>query len=425
MSQCRVRKSGSFDAMKANYGSLPFEAQLTFFRGKLNMPTAAWTDIWQQEHARAFVVAGAMREDLLNDLRGAVDKAIEKGTTLAEFRKDFDKAVQTHGWSYSGGRGWRTRVIYDTNLRSAHAAGRYKQMQAVKESRPFWMYKHSVAVEDPRPEHLGWDSIVLPADHPFWETHFGPNGWGCQCRVIALNQKDLDRLGLKVSEDPHIEWEDRVVGLRGLSPRTVRVPKGIDPGWAYNPGKAAWGEQLSADAMSKWDSVGTSAWSRLTPGTWQEYARPDTIPLDKPIAHPGASTSSKGEAASVLRQLLHGDEKVFKVKSGGFNYPVLINANVLADHLDLNRSPFLPFLIETLNDPFEVWTAFEKHQGTGQIRLRTRFVKGIKIGKGKHLLFVANARGGVLEGWTYIPMRASRAYMNSQREGLMIYGREK
>jgi hypothetical protein len=42
-----------------------------------------------------------------------VDKAITGGTTLEDFRKDFDRIVAKHGWDYNGGRNWRSKVIYE------------------------------------------------------------------------------------------------------------------------------------------------------------------------------------------------------------------------------------------------------------------------------------------------------------------------
>ncbi|HDY6109681.1 TPA: hypothetical protein RQ786_006664, partial [Pseudomonas aeruginosa] len=47
--------------------SLPFAEQNQFFRRKLNLPTNAWTDIYTREHDYAFVVAGANRDDLVQD----------------------------------------------------------------------------------------------------------------------------------------------------------------------------------------------------------------------------------------------------------------------------------------------------------------------------------------------------------------------
>ena len=74
--------------------------------------------------------------NLVSDLRGAVEQAIAEGTTLETFRRDFDDIVARHGWSYKGGRNWRTEVIYGTNLRTSYAAGRYQQMQDGAERRP-------------------------------------------------------------------------------------------------------------------------------------------------------------------------------------------------------------------------------------------------------------------------------------------------
>ncbi len=217
---------------------LLFAEQIRFFLGKLGLTTVSWTDIWQSEHDRAFVVAGAAKEDLLEDLRGAVQEALE-GETIETFRKRFDEIVATHGWSYRGGRNWRTRVIYDTNRRSSYAAGRYRQMKAIASRRPYWRYRHSHASVQPRDQHLAWDGMVLRHDDPWWDMHYPPNGWGCKCYVEALTEEDLAALG-KDGPDaaPVVRLRTVTVGTTGPNPRTVEVPEGIDPGWAYAPGQS-------------------------------------------------------------------------------------------------------------------------------------------------------------------------------------------
>lgn len=208
---------------------------IAFLRDKLRLPTATWLDIWQEMHSAAFVVAGAQSDALLKDFHDAVLKAIEQGETLETFRKDFDRIVADHGWSYNGSRNWRSRVIFQTNLRMAYAAGRWQQIERVKDARPYLRY---VAVMDARtrPLHRVWHNTVLPVDHPWWQTHFPPNGWNCRCSVQSLNERDLVRYRLKVSaEAPPIEWVERLVGS-GDSRRAIMVPKGIDPGFAYRPG---------------------------------------------------------------------------------------------------------------------------------------------------------------------------------------------
>ena len=91
---------------------LPFQEAIDFFRQKVRLPSRTWTELWEGMHSRAFVVASAMKDDLLSGFQAAVLKGIEEGTTLNEFRKDFDSIVKRHGWSYKGGRGWRSSVIF-------------------------------------------------------------------------------------------------------------------------------------------------------------------------------------------------------------------------------------------------------------------------------------------------------------------------
>ncbi len=222
----------------AQHTQRPFDEQIAFFRSKLDLTTRTWTDIWQEQHDRAFVVAGAAHADLLTDLRAAVDKAIADGATIDTFRKDFDSLVARHGWSYNGGRDWRTRVIYATNLRTSYAAGRYRQMKDIAGRRPYWRYRHSDASEEPRHAHLAWDGLVLRHDAPWWATHYPPNGWGCKCFVETLDDAGLERLGKSGPDQaPEIRTRTVTVGVNGPSPRTVAVPQGIDPGWAYAPGR--------------------------------------------------------------------------------------------------------------------------------------------------------------------------------------------
>lgn len=167
--------------LSAEYMQLPFDEAIEFFRKKINVPTETWKDLWKAMHARAFSVAGAMKTELLEDLREAVDKAISEGTTLVDFRKDFDKTVQRYGWKYKGGKAWRAAVIFNTNLSTAYAVGHYTQMADpdVLKARPFLRYVGSSSA-NPREEHMQWYNLVLPADDPWWDTHYPPNGWGCK-----------------------------------------------------------------------------------------------------------------------------------------------------------------------------------------------------------------------------------------------------
>lgn len=217
----------------AQFG-LPFQEQLDFFRVKLNLPTERWDDIIQGAHDRAFIVAGAAKADLLADLHRAVETAIAKGTGLEAFRRDFRAAVARHGWTGWTGEGsrageaWRTRVIYQTNMATSYAAGRYRQLTAPDTiaAMPFWRYVHRDGVLHPRPQHQAWDGLTLRHDDPFWRRHYPPNGWGCHCRVRAVVRPPAG-----APTTPPADWDE-------IDPKTG-APVGIDRGFDYQPGARA------------------------------------------------------------------------------------------------------------------------------------------------------------------------------------------
>ncbi|MBE2888956.1 phage minor head protein [Geobacter anodireducens] len=208
---------------------LGFTEASAFFRGKLNIPTDQWDDLWKDQHAKGFMVAGANKAELLTDFRNAVQKSVDGDMTLREFQERFDEVVKTHGWSYNGSRNWRSALIYNTNVRTAYMAGRWRQLTEPDTLMPYLVYRHADGVLHPRPLHVAWDGLTLPKASPFWRTHYPPNGWGCHCKVFAASQAEYEAA--------------RAIG-KGTAPAEVvdlrtGAPLGIDYGWDYNVGMAA------------------------------------------------------------------------------------------------------------------------------------------------------------------------------------------
>jgi len=220
-------------------GRLPPGKELDFLRQKLAVPASHWTDLWQEAHSRAFAVAGAATQDIAEDFHKAILKVAAAGGTRADFRKSFDAIKQRYGWEHVGSPGWRSNIIYDTNMAMAYSAGRYRR-QTTPEALtiyPYWRYRHHTC-QHPRPQHVAWDGMILRADDPWWDTHYPPNGWRCHCTVEMVLEREMIRKGWSLSEAPVIEtrpWRNPRTGV------IVHVPVGIDPGFAYNPGKV-WAE---------------------------------------------------------------------------------------------------------------------------------------------------------------------------------------
>jgi SPP1 gp7 family putative phage head morphogenesis protein len=234
----------------------PEAAVAAFAERELLEPSFNWWDVWQQEHAAAFMVAGVAERDVLDLVRTHVADALESGQSFSDFVKALMPQMVAKGWwgdvaitDPATGEQRVTRfdearlqLILDTNLRQSNAVGRWQAAQRAKARRPFLMYR-TMRDERVRISHRAWDGVVLPVDHPFWHTHYPPNGWRCRCRAISVSERDVQRYrgdGFKIAtEAPPIEM------VRYLDKRTgleAEVPAGIDPGFAYNAGEARMAE---------------------------------------------------------------------------------------------------------------------------------------------------------------------------------------
>lgn len=230
------------------FGLAPKEA-LAWFRAKGFIFGFSWQDVWHEEHGRGFTVAKAMTRDVLETIREAVDRAIAEGQTLEQFQKDLRPTLEKLGWwgkqraidpatgqieTVQLGSPRRLKTIFQTNMRTSYAAGRWERIQRNKRAFPLLEY---VSVMDgrERPEHHAWHATVLPVDDVWWDEHYPPNGWNCRCLVKPVSRGQAERRGLKVTE-PEVfegrEWANKRTGEVHI------IEKGIDPGWAYHVGKA-------------------------------------------------------------------------------------------------------------------------------------------------------------------------------------------
>ena len=409
---------------EAEFKGTPFQEAIDFFQSKVRVPTRAYTDLMNRAHSKAFMVAGAMRDDLLCDLQEAIGRAFTAGDTLEDFRKDFDNIVAKYGWKYKGGRNWRTRVIYDTNVRTAYSAGHWQQMQAAKRMRPYGRYLHGPSIV-PRVEHLAWDGKVVPLDDPWWDYRWPPNGWGSKCSVVSVSQRELERNGWTV-EHPEADKTIKVTVNTPDGPMEVETVEGVDPSFAYNPGKSATGIRLSPRMMEEAKADGTwkhwrpVPWGAGSMETWQSLGRPEKLPVDTMRAKLAEKADSPEALRPILEKMIGGQEDFFLTADGA---PVLLSVDTLM-HIQPRRSTFVPLIPELLSDPFEVWMDFEEHEATGRVELKKRYLKRVDTGERETgILMVVQVVKGQLAGWTFIPAERGK-YLNNIRRGKLVWARE-
>lgn len=417
-----------------SYGSLPFSEQIAFFRRKLAIPTTGWTDIYNAEHDWAFVVAGANRNDLVTDFQQSVDRFIAEGRTLADFRQDFSSIVEKHGWSYNGGFGWRTRVIYDTNLRGSYQAGRFAQLMDNRETLPYWEYVHSDAVEHPRELHLAWDSMILRWDDPWWTTHFPPNGWGCQCTARGRSEAWMKRNGRSVDTAPEIVWEDRTIGQRSINGSyTVRVPQGIDPSFEHAPGRSRLDSQTppprNDDPLSDNPASMSSASAPGVPSRTPSDALPAPRPASAERLLPVGLTDQEyaaaflGEFNATLEQpAIYRDAVGEPLVIGPALFTVRKTGALKISKR--GRERFLLLLADAIREPDEVWTRIEWMAARNAAIVRRRYIARFDIDDAATPALAVFDVGA--DGWTGVTTFApdDADYLDGLRIGVRTYRRD-
>ena len=206
--------------------------------------TGSWQSLWQEEHAKAFTVANLAKMDLLQEIHSAVGQAIQEGQDYRTFAKGLVPKLQAAGWwnqPVPDGKPLtpsRLQLIYDANLRVSYSASQWQRIQTLKRIKPYLRYS---TMKDARVRemHREWEGITLPVDHPWWDAHFPPNGWRCRCRPVQLSLKDIEQEGGAITPDEALPTGTKTFTNR-VTGEVTTVPAGIDPGWAYNPGNAAW-----------------------------------------------------------------------------------------------------------------------------------------------------------------------------------------
>ena len=187
-------------------------------RGHVLSPSFDWRELWQESHTTAFTVAKSAGYDILGDIQSELARAMSEGRTYRQFAADLTPVLQKKGWwgrtdmvdpvtgelsNVQLGSPRRLKIIYDTNMRTAHAAGNWVRIQENRRTHPYLRY---VAVLDnrTRDEHRLWHGVLLPADHAWWKTHYPPNGWRCRCTVMQLSKEDMEMVGYRETAAPEI-----------------------------------------------------------------------------------------------------------------------------------------------------------------------------------------------------------------------------
>lgn len=213
-------------------GPIPEEA-LRYFAAKKLKVSMDYREVWKQEHNLAFTIAKESSLAVLDTVKEGIERALEQGESFQTFKKGLRQTLESAGWTGLGAqKPTRLKLVYDTNVRQARAAGQWERIERTKEALPYLLYELGPS-ERHRPDHAALEGTLLPVDDSFWDTHMPQNGFNCKCHVSQISDYRAAKLGgpTERPETPEVEWKNTKTG------KVEKVPRGTDPGFDYNPGK--------------------------------------------------------------------------------------------------------------------------------------------------------------------------------------------
>ncbi len=320
--------------VKFDFNLLPQKA-IEYLRNKGYKLSFDYYEVEKQAHDRAFTVAKVTRLDLLHDMFTSIEEAMQNGTGFKEWQKNIKPTLQQKGW-------WgeqditnpktgevktinvdsrRLRNIFKTNMRVAYAKARYEEQIKLPLSKYFQYI--SALLETTRAEHEALHNTILPNNHPFWDTNYPPNAWGCVCKVRAVSKAWCEKRGLKILKEA--------------------PPSAASKDWDYNVGKDS-----NLSKLSKIDLDGSlSSLSAVKSIKKEEYANlTETQLQDKFYKTLG---------------IKKGDNFIDKV-----NDPMIIDDTLFTaatGHTKIkkrDRHLYLDEIAKTIKDPDEIYLEFKK-----------------------------------------------------------------
>lgn len=151
---------------------------------------AMFDELPTEMRGRAFTVTGIENFDLLQAVRDELAK-LPAGADWQAVRKEIARKISP--WFDEAAADARARLLLNHHGMAAYAATHTRILDDQLDVFPYRQYRSSRLSKEPRAAHQALDGLVLPANHPFWDTHTPPWEFGCKCmQPLPLTEEDAD-----------------------------------------------------------------------------------------------------------------------------------------------------------------------------------------------------------------------------------------
>lgn len=221
-----------------------FAEASAWFRSRTPVTRAEWDAMSRQARRQAFTVAGTQQLKVVQVVFEELQRAIDKGTPIAAWRKAIKKRIK--GDFADRNSGTLTTAFINAN-QTAYNTGRWYQLSdpAVTSVLPLRIYD---SVLDHRTTEIcrSLNGTIRRHDDPFWLTHWCPMHHRCRSSVRALSEAMAKRRGGITQELPRPNIPDDFGLAPPLRAGQIWEPKRED----FDP--SAWAiYQRSQERMKK------------------------------------------------------------------------------------------------------------------------------------------------------------------------------
>jgi len=171
-----------------------FDEAVSWFRERVPVTDAEYEELTAASRARAFHLASISELAIVQLVFDEVDRAIAKGTGIAEFRKQVREKLTGKTPIPES----QLTLTFRNASQEALNTGRWHQLTNpdVTAVRPYWML--DVVMDTRTTEEIckPLNKTIKAHDDPWWLTHWPPLHHQCRTGVRALRRADAVRRGL-------------------------------------------------------------------------------------------------------------------------------------------------------------------------------------------------------------------------------------
>lgn len=228
-------KGVQFDAFaELSVEPLPPEKAIEFMKKRAPLPIKRLEQIMDDVAEDSALLMRDLVDKVAERIDERILQALERGDSMKKFIDDLPQILDKVGLSAKNPYYWET--VFRNNIQTAYQAGRREIMSRPEVEEAFGYYQYlTVGDSAVRPEHAALNERVWKANDPAVKSFWPPNGHGCRCDMVALDEQDIKDEGLKVSKGAPMVSEGHK--RLGLDPPGRDKKVKPDKGWSGLPGK--------------------------------------------------------------------------------------------------------------------------------------------------------------------------------------------